>query len=514
MKRSASAVMTLILALFANSILAVLANPTIQVDTTEEDKLLKDALKYIDENRRLQAQMVLTDESKQPVVGAHVTYAQITHDFIFGTDAVFPDAPGSALRQNLGTDWGQLPLLYWAQIEPRRGVFNFERVDRAMSVLYRTGQRQFYAMLPIYPKQTPVRDPPVWTNWQMLGKNETHFKEYLSYVYEFVHDSVKHFGNRVKVWSTDPEFNIRLLVPDRIKDLQIPLTLTQLLELTRVQAQAIRDAKPDAWILLGASGPMKTWAKDYSPDVDPIDFAKMAISYGVDFDGVYIEAQPWQATPAAFYEYLLEFLAIHKPAFLGEAKYYAGPPAQCQAGTPTSPGWKQYDEDTQALWAKYMVIYTFALGSGFVWWPFFDWFDPTDRACGSFIYGGLVDVNGTARKSYFVYKDLIRQFTSSGTGQSDAKGQITFDGFAGDYTILVDGYPGYSIHLAEGQQNRFVVNLSPLEGPKSQTTLSNLGPLQTDWTLIMSLATTALLIVAIVSYFILSKRVKTRRQSH
>jgi hypothetical protein len=106
-----------------------------------------------------------------------------------------------------------------------------------------------------------------------------------------------------------------------------------------------------------------------------------------------------------------------------------------------NPDWSQYgagwwhrpwDEATQAEFV--VQFYTIAFSKERV--EAITWWDINDRE--SFIVtGGLLDEDNKPKQAYYALKDLIASWTTSGTGQTDANGQIAIRGYGGEYTLTV-----------------------------------------------------------------------------
>jgi hypothetical protein len=464
------------------------------VDTTFEEKYLRMALDYIAARRTLNVEILLIDNStRQPLVGIPVRYTQDSHDFVFASLGILYGAASRNstfvnLNRQLGADWNDLPL-FWSKIEPVRGTFDFGSTDDLVDKLSGLGARQLFVEVRAYPEPGPSWIPPAWTRWGTLITNASFLSTYEQYVYEFVYNVAKHYLGRVTVWQVGLEYNWRLGGKPGPKNSYyfIPFTPDQALELAKVQARAVRDADPNAVILLGASDPVRGW--DCSACVDPVDWAKLAIARGVDFDGVAIEAHWADGPPSFFYDYLKKFVDMGKPAYINEAQHPAAP---LMVDYQTSiPRWWEYDEQTQALWTKYMVTYAFALGLGIDEFPFFDQVYPAYPASKNKL--GLVSPNGTARAAYYTYSDLIRQFTTNGTTRTNGQGKITFSGFAGSYTVAAEGYRPIRLSVVENATNSFNLHLIPLFTITTATTHSTATSTHTEETPWVVMAGNALL---------------------
>jgi len=97
-------------------------------------------------------------------------------------------------------------------------------------------------------------------------------------------------------------------------------------------------------------------------------------------------------------------------------------------------------------------------------------------------------------------KDLIHAWTTHGVGNTDSDGILRFRGFAGNYTLQVEGYEPAQVHVSEHDSNEITVTLKKqaVHGPTNAT--------------IMYVAVTVSAIAAVVSLLVW-KRSKIQSKS-
>ncbi|MBA7665812.1 hypothetical protein ES703_73886 [subsurface metagenome] len=79
--------------------------------------------------------------------------------------------------------------------------------------------------------------------------------------------------------------------------------------------------------------------------------------------------------------------------------------------------------------------------------------------------GGLLDADSNPKQSYFALKNLIKSWTTSGTGVTNEKGEFELRGFAGDYDITLTSPDGHScktkIHISEQECTELTIEFKP-----------------------------------------------------
>jgi len=425
--------------------LLVLSSTIVQVyaaiDWTREDQYLNIALENIEINRKVDVNLRLTeDPSGQPVADAAVSYKQLSHDFLFAVAGA--DVAGTTLSLDAFEIWP----LNWSYIEPQEGLFNFQMYDAYLQHLEsRTPNGQFFVKMWVVPEAGWIYEtwPPSYAHFDRISDPDV-FSEFLEHMYDFVYHSALHFKGRIRFWIIQMEMNAPIYAFAEAG--RLLWTVQQGVEIDFVAAKAIRDANPDAVVLIGTSNPTHEGVTEGL--ADPLDFTQMCLARGVDFDGVAIEAWPIADTPADYYDYIGMFADLEKCVFIHETQGFAAQPY------PWASGWKwnDFNEDAQAEWLR--RIFTIAYGSratiGVQWL----WYrDSQAYQQGEFYANGLLDYNGQPRKAYHEFRELIQRFTSNGTATTDSNGVTGLRVFPGIYEITVLGYETVTVHVTDSGEN-------------------------------------------------------------
>ena len=478
-------------ALFVAAILICALVPVHNSATSKEDEYLQRSLEYIEKERKSDVLLKLIDaDLGKPISGKLVKYRQISHDFVFATGHGWVDDAEADIRSHLGAEYLSVwswPF-YWADIEPEEGKFDFTKADNIIlgRPYWWRGLRGYkywanFSVLPhTYSAGLPETTIPAWVKWDELHDPDV-FDEYLTQVYRFVHTVVDRYKETIKFWSTENEINAPEHAP-RLPSGKPPWTIDQAVEIVRTMSQAIRDADPDATVILLTSS--------RNARVDPLDFAQLCVERGVDFDSVGFEAYPNDPQPtgmslADIYEYMAKFTKLGKTIFMPEVVYWSADPIVHQLYP--GPYWQKaeawgFSQEAQAEWLRYILIYTYGMPStGFNWFVFSDQATVENRDFdipyyNLEMYGGLLDADGKPKQAFHTFRELINNWTTSGEMITDDKGCISFRGFAGDYDIDVEGYESVKIHVSEGVPQTFTLNLRSCWKIYLPIVLKNYGP--------------------------------------
>ena len=474
-------------------LLFLILTPTVhaQVNTAREDQLLKTALSYIEANRKGTAQIRLIDNlTGLPVSGAKVEYQQISHDFIFGAQ-VLPWGWGTPdMMTNLGLEWSGDVGLNWAQIEPSHGIFNFRETDVHVDQLLQNGHLRLWGgfhglLLDWNSLGWAPPQPPSYSGFDKIS-DPAAFEQYKHFLYEFVFQLASHYRGKFSGYRTQLEVNWPSVVI-RTGVAKAPVwTIQQAVEVEKVVSKAVRDADPKAIIILATSGAEPVDAQhSHLPnvDLDPIGFTRLCVKSGVDFDMVALEVYPMEGSPAFFYYYVKRLAAFGKPVFVNESGYPSSRPndwiksqpnPQAVADWVTSWKWHVFDEHTQALWCKYLFTLLFGLKgvAGVNLWLVRDL---EDGVMGVLLFKnmGVYDVNGHLKESGVVLRNLIMNFTTDGTTTTDVDGRLALRGFAGNYTVNVEGYEPFILHVPEAVTINSTITLIPKKTQLSTTTTTS-----------------------------------------
>ncbi len=444
------------------------------VDTTEEDKLMNDVRQYIETSRKGTTQLqVVDDTTGKPVARTQVLYQQKSHDFIFSTmtwGTGGSTAPYSQIRY-LGLEWNAITTLSWARIEPVKGQYNYSELDRIIAT-----QRQNIAMRIWGQFQDLV------TSWNCIGNpgcsitppsyadidhlnDPAVFAQYKDLVNDFVFNVATHFKGTLQGYRTMIETNW----PDDVITLHLAnhrqWTVDQAVELDKVVTSAIRRADPNAVIMLGLSTAGYGSSGSKSANTDALTFAKMLTQAGVDADMWALEAYPFDGSPAFFYTYIKHLASLGKTVFIHETGYPSAQFASCEAMKCTNWKWSTFDEQTQALWFKYLFVIVFGMKEAtgvslnVIREPPINQFSATVTSV--FDSTGVYTRDWKPKMASVVVHNLTQLWTSSGRATTDDNGIANIQGFAGDYAVNVTGYNPVSIkmHVSEGKTSSFTVKV-------------------------------------------------------
>jgi len=272
------------------------------------------------------------------------------------------------------------------------------------------------------------------------------FEQLRDAIYPHVFKVVSTYKQDISIWNV---YNEPVYLGEKVVD----LTSKQTIEVIQKGASAIRDADPDASILVNI---FNAGAEIKGPD--PFEFVKEAVQTGVDFDIIGLElyynavmterlnAHP-RRTLKAQAELIDKYSAFGKKIIITEISV---PSASVGKGY-----WDQsWSEDLQAEYLKsaYTLFFSRPQVQGITWWDIAD-------GSWSFIYhGALINAQGKPKKSYYALKQLIKNWTTSGTAITNENGQINIRGFGGVYEVtMTDPRTGKSqkqeIEIQEQTQN-------------------------------------------------------------
>jgi hypothetical protein len=399
--------------------------------------------------RKGNATIKIIDEAGNPLSSLNLSYAQVSHDFLFGvgvTNSEYPsyyELPVFALLRDAGVNYA-LPYLTWKlttessdwieqAYKPRElRDMGFTLVGHCLVWFY-----DEYGNLPAYAKQLS-------------------FEELKKEVKAHVSDVVARYKDWINIWDiNEPNFQYTN---------SLNLTETQWVEICKTASETIKEADPDGRVLMNMLPADVPHIAYY-----PIKFLKRLVAEGVQFDIIGLELYGHERTPSVpldgngypqlswVSKRLDEFSRLGKPVFLSEI------------GVPSKPS-----EETQAEWLK--QVYTLAFSKPYV--QSITWYniyapksDPFYPDSGLF---RTVKPSPEPKLAYYTHKELVSQWTTTGTGKTDENGTLHFRGYAGEYAISVAGYENSTIHVSEARENVFTILLrkvtKPLVSATSTTT--------------------------------------------
>jgi GH35 family endo-1,4-beta-xylanase len=409
------------------------------------------------------AVMVL-DESGDPLPGATVAYTQTAHDFLFGIFDTLENVgvEGYELMQQAGINY-LTTVFFWNETEPEQDEITWARIDHEIGVLDLAEMGftlKAHALLALWDFATPDY------------LREMSFDEVNDEVYAHIGALVMHYRDQIDNWNVINEAHARQAALDFSRD--------EITTLTQTGIRAIREHDPDARIIINDAfnwyGEIRQMTLMATGKVD--DFSLSVPAYldqlaadGVDYDII------GQQLYNGGYSDVLARLGLGDPtgiptwdlahisALLDRLGEYGKLVHITEQSVPSTwdPDWTQYgagwrhhhwDEETQAEYVHsfYTLAFSKERVEAITWWCINDDY--------SFIFtGGLLDKNNQPKPVYFMLRDLIDGWTSSGQLQTDSTGKATIHGYGGEYKLTVN-YDGQTwsdaVHIWEQQNGEYV----------------------------------------------------------
>ena len=369
----------------------------------------------IEKYRKGDVTLTVVDAQGQPCSGLAVEYAQTEHSFLFGVFCCSNDGWVWSLMREAGLNYGPV-LLDWGRVvddgvydlgaERTRSLRQFGFAGMGHSLIWLCTE---YIVIPEY----------VFT---------LSYEELKDAFYHYVYKVVENYKGEIKIWNVMNEPMMR-------QENLLGLSEQETIAVIREGSQAIRNADPEARIMINVWPP----GGENRRGIYPYDFLRDTIESGVDFDIIGLECY--------YNAYVRETLDRHPRRSLssmGELidKYSTlGKNIQItEISVPSEAIGEGYwgQPWSQELQAEYLVTaYTIFFGKPRV--EAITWWNATDKPMRShpFIYhGGLLDEVNQPKKSYHALKDLIKSWTTIGTGVTDKTGQVSFRGFGGTYEVV------------------------------------------------------------------------------
>lgn len=429
--------------------------------SAEDEAAYQQALNDIPVYRQGDLQLTLVDASGNPLSGYQVNYRQTSHDFLFGGVAS-PYYATSLQQAGLNTI---TEYMGWNWIEPETGKFTLDfanywlGIDELKSggmfiktnVVYDTGE------LPPYYQDVP-------------------YDEFLTRLYNHVATTVKRFAPQVDDWEA-------VLEPNFGNHNPMNLTKDQYYEAISTSIRAIRENDPTAWVEINFS--YNCGGIDW---LDNAEIIQEMLERKIDFDVVglqfYDNATTVDGTVmpkrslselSACYDKYEKMLAPYGKRVVGSEFSVPSDLPDGQLGYWNVP----WSEETQAqyLTTAYTIFFSKEHNLGLVWW---NTVEPSPHV----YHGGIIEQDGTPKKAYYALQNLIRSWTSTGTGTTNSSGSLTFRGFGGDYEVeIVNPATGESmvtqVHITEQKESSQTVSFVASNWITDQRT--TLEKLSTYW---------------------------------
>jgi GH35 family endo-1,4-beta-xylanase len=373
--------------------------------------------KRIEQYRTALVTLTLTDAAGKPLANQPVTVRQTRHKFLFGCNAFNIGRFGDpALDKGYGErfaallNYATLPF-YWGGYEPAEGKPNAKGL-RDMA--------EWCAQRGIRTKGHPLTWHTVEPKW-LWGK-PTGEVEKLQLAR--ITREVKGFAGLIDVWDV---VNESIVMPTYDKDNPISKLCAERgrTALIAETFAAARAANPKATLVLN----------DYMTGDDFADAIRACLWEKVAIDVIGIQSHMhkgyWGATKT--WEVLERFAKLGKPLHFTELTILSGPLKTDDDWHGDHPGWDttKEGEATQAQQAAefYTILFSHPSVEAITWWDF------SDLHAWQGAPSGLVRKDMTAKPAYDALMKLIKHdwWTGELKLTTDAKGQVTFRGFLGDY---------------------------------------------------------------------------------
>ena len=379
------------------------------------------AIKDIEKYRKGDVTLNVVNHTGQPCSGLTVEYTQIKHSFLFGVFNLTGDEGIWPLMREAGLNYSPI-LLDWGRVEDGRGTYDLG-VDRTRFL------RQF--------SFTGMGHSLIWlcTESIVIPKYvfNLSYEELKGAFYHHIYKVVENYKGEIKFWNIMNE-------PMMTQENLLGLSEQETIALIGKGVQAIRDADPEARIMINVWPPGGENRNPSQRGLYPYDFLRHAVESGVDFDIIGLECY--------YNAYIRETLGPHSRRSLSSMAElidkYSTLQKDIQITEISVPSeaigegyWGQsWSQELQAEYLK--AAYTIFFGKPQV--KAITWWDATDKPSeyNPFIYhGGLLDEINQPKKSYYVLKSLIKSWTTTGTSLTDIEGQLSFRGFGGTYEVTI-----------------------------------------------------------------------------
>lgn len=400
------------------------------------------ATKDIEKYRKGDAVLTVVDGKGKALPGVKVEYYQTGHSFLFGIFDLSRDERVWSLALEAGINYATV-VLDWQETEPQPGVYQL-RQERTSNIQKYGLAGMAHALIFLSPGMSD-RTPDYITKLS--------FSDYKNSIYPHITRIVNAYKQQIKVWNI---FN------EPMRANLLGLTEKQTIEIIGEGARAVRDSDQSVRILIN-----NTDIGGENPEVFPYDFLQKVIQAGVDFDVIGLEfyynacvadgLHPMaRRTLSSMGQLIDQYSTLGKKVHITEISVPSEPIGEGYWGQPWS-------EELQAeyLKAAYTIFFSKLQVEAIGWWNVTD--KPTGRS--PFIYhGAILNEQNQPKKSYYALKSLIRNWTTTGAGATDDKGQVIFRGFGGTYEVTVtDNKTGLSkkqgITIEEQKQNLITIVL-------------------------------------------------------
>ncbi len=289
---------------------------------------------------------------------------------------VWPDKDFDPLKKLLKEEFDVLVMpLQWNRIEVEEGVLNWDRLDRWITWAHKQGKPVVAGPLLDFSKRSIPQ-------WMYVWQHD--YETTRDLVYDYVEKVVRRYSAGVSMWSVARGLNLN----DNFE-----FTSDQMMDLTRMTALVVKQARPKARVMIELAEPFGEAAARHRDAVYPLTFIERIVQEGIKLDCIGVQVLYGSgASPTRdlmMTSCLLDkFFMLERPVVLSAL----GAPAE--AGDERSGWWREpWSPDRQARWLTRM----FALAMSKPHVESFMWTDLFDHADAQLPHAGLVTESGEVR---------------------------------------------------------------------------------------------------------------------
>lgn len=420
----------------------------------------------IENYREGSAKLKVIDAEGKPLSGCTVSFQQASHDFLFSANPIGKyykyEPQRAALLREAGINYSYI-IAPWRVIEPSPGKFDWEVIDTHQDIQAQLEQ-EFKLM----------GDCTLWFIRDGAGgvEGDEHcphyldnmtFEELKQHVYDHMYALASRYKDKIKTWE----------IYGANHGNPLGLTWDQNLEIYKIFAEAVTDANHEAKIIYASQALPYQWNRprleDTSAKAQPLsylEFMSLLMERQIPIDIIGVELYYSGVLPKDNYvtpgldlvavsNLLDQYSSFGKPVFLREV-------SAPSVHVPGSCWWhRPWDEQTQAEYLE--KLYTVAFGKPLLQEICWSFGVSDDEAF--MTGGGLLDADSNPKQSFLALKNLIKSWTTTGTGVTNEKGEFELGGFAGDYDITLTSPDGHSyktkIHISEQECTELTIEFKP-----------------------------------------------------
>jgi GH35 family endo-1,4-beta-xylanase len=418
----------------------------------EEVSLAEDKIPQI---RMGNATIKVVDEENKPLSNVSIQYNHIKHSFLFGAFDWTYDQTTFALMKDAGINYATLHFS-WNTVEPENDKFEWKTLEKRTGIY---SLRDLDFKIKVHALVWMTNDwpgPPAYLE-------ELSFEDYNDEVYDHIFQIVNRYNDEIDIWNV---INEPLANWVNIYDFNV----SQFLEIIKTGIQAINNADPDAQIIINFAFPFGE-----GHIINPYDFLQIINENEIEYDiiGLQLYYNTYIEDFGEFSKHSLKemsdlidkFTEFNKDIHITEISV----PSESLKNYTGYMG-KNWTESRQAEYLKafYTIFFSKPEVNAVTWW------DANDDE--HFIWkGGLLTNQKTPKPSYYVLKNLLNNWTSEGVTYTNDSGLTIFNGFSGDYEIIIINTTSKEsmktvISLEEQKENTFTITFIPQSDKKSQDT--------------------------------------------